>query len=200
MQQIGTIKLLQIQKKSLKIGVRPNSGYDPSALVQVPQALVSNEGVIGLTDDLTHLVDVHHKLHISQKFKWVDDMSNGIAVGFTSHYDAQRATYGAHVVNGVGGENIIIETDRQYLDGVFNDDLYIQSAALDMLFKCHVPGIVPPCVEYAGFCANQVERLSEDAMKRTLQDLGNGKRGYYLNFVDRQEPITLAVGDAVFMG
>ncbi len=46
-QPIGRIKLVQVQRSSLKAGERPNRYYDPAPLLPVDGLLLSPSGVVG---------------------------------------------------------------------------------------------------------------------------------------------------------
>jgi hypothetical protein len=63
MREIGRIKLVQVQRASLKAGERPYRYFDPTPLLVVDGLLLSPGGVVGLTADGDRVVDVHHVEH-----------------------------------------------------------------------------------------------------------------------------------------
>ena len=199
LRELGTIKLLQVQKSSLKVGIRPNARYEPGPLIHVPKVMLMKSGVIGIYDDETNIVDRHNWLHSDHRNKRSKGISNGISIGFASHYQMMREAFGEHVSLGIAGENIIVETDDKFLEGTLGDYIYIESASTGTRSKLDVFGVASPCVEYAQFCANESEGLSRDQMKRTLQKLNDGMRGYFLEWTDKQEYAEVAVGDVVMV-
>src|SRR4029079_11330029 len=106
MQEIGRIKLVQIQCSSLKQGQRPYCYYDPTPLLVVERLLLAPRGAVGLTASGQQLTDVHHADHPESKNH---GLLNGTSIGFTSHYRRMRDQFGAHLADGCAGENILIE-------------------------------------------------------------------------------------------
>ncbi|HEX5691920.1 MAG TPA: hypothetical protein VFX76_18025, partial [Roseiflexaceae bacterium] len=145
MQVLGSIKQVQIQHASLKVGVRPHAYYDPTPLVVVEQLLLAPGGVIGITSGGERIVDVHNLAHPASKSR---QGSNGISIGFTAHYQAMRERFGAHLLDGIAGENLLIESDRAWTLADLAGQLAIQTShgALIPLVELLVAA---PCVEFS---------------------------------------------------
>ena len=99
------------------MGIRPNALYEPGPLSGVPRLMLMTSGVIGIYDDETNIIDRHNWLHSDHRNKRSKGISNGISIGFTSHFKMMRETYGEHVSLGVAGENIIVETYEKFVEG-----------------------------------------------------------------------------------
>src|SRR6267143_1095305 len=111
MHPVGTIVRLQIQRASLKTGEKPDRVYDPAPILAVERLAVSSDGVLGGGREGGWLVDVHHRAHPSTKN---EDGLHGVSVGFTSHYALMRDRFGARIVVGCAGENVIVAPDRTF--------------------------------------------------------------------------------------
>ena len=101
---------LQVQESSLKVGDKPRR-YDPAPIRSVPALSLGPAGVIGLAENGETILDVHHHDHPSSKNRGGE---NGISLGFTGHYLEMRQRFGQHLADGIAGENILIEADRQF--------------------------------------------------------------------------------------
>ena len=103
--------------------------------------------------------------------------NNFISFGFTHHYVMMRDRFGAHLEDGVAGENIIIEAEDK--TGVFvpSSRIGIQSAVTGEILILNEVIVAPPCAPFTYFCAQA--RIGGKDMKEVLQFLGHGTRGYY---------------------
>jgi hypothetical protein len=194
MREIGCVKLVQVQRSSLKAGDRPSRYYDPTPLLVMDGLLLSSSGVVGLTAGGERLVDVHHAEHPASKNR---SGTNGISIGFTSHYRAMRERFGPHLSDGCAGENILVESDQTLALGDLGDYLAIQTAGGALVALVDL-SVAAPCVEFSQFAAGQGERLPAEALKATLQFLDDGMRGFYARLADRQADAEVRVGDRVF--
>ena len=196
MREIGQITLLQIQRSSLKIELSTTSYYDPSPLVVVEHLLLSPQGVIGVTASGIEIMDIHHEQHPdSRNHKGI----NGLSLGFTSHYQAMRSKLGSHVVNGIAGENIVVESSTSHSLADLGERLAIQTQHTAQFIYLSGLKVAAPCVEFSLFAANHGLPLPAAQLKETLQFLDNGTRGFYARLVDLQDTVTLRVGDKVFV-
>ncbi|MDQ3653860.1 MAG: hypothetical protein M3457_02115, partial [Chloroflexota bacterium] len=107
---LGTIVRLQVQTASLKCGDRPRSWYNPEFIRPVPELRLDDGGVTGL--DGEDIADVHHRDH--PRSKWRGE--NGVSVGFTGHYARMRDRFGPHLVDGIAGENILVDAQREFAE------------------------------------------------------------------------------------
>jgi len=192
-QELGRIVLLQIQRASLKVGVRPHAYYDPAPLMCVDRLLLEPGGCVGVTASGERIVDVHHAEHPHTKNQ---RGLNGVSIGFTSHYQAMQAQFGAHLSDGIAGENILIATDRRLTLDDLGDAVVIQrrhqviARLVDLL-------VAAPCVEFSHFANVSDGPLPADRLRATLQFLDDGMRGFYARLADGQPEVELRVGDQV---
>jgi hypothetical protein len=194
MREIGRIKLVQVQRSSLKAGERPYRYYDPTPLLAVDGLLLSPGGVLGLTGDGERVIDVHNVEHpVSKNQRGL----NGISLGFTSHYRVIRERFGPHLTDGCAGENILVETDRAFTLGDLGDQLAIETADGAIVYLAGLL-VAAPCVEFSQFAAAQGERLPAEALKATLQFLDNGMRGFYASLASDPVDVVVRAGDRVF--
>ena len=192
MELIGPIVRLQVQPTSLKVEERPRR-YDPSPLRAVPALRLEPAGVTGLDEDGDPVGDVHHRDHPASKHR---EGSNGLSVGFTSHYDAMRARFGSHLGDGLAGENILVATERRFTEDDLAAGLVIETTNGEPVHLVHVV-VATPCVEFARFAL----RFPPDARPdRTVSDaiafLDAGVRGYYAT---PRSTAVIRVGDRVFL-
>jgi hypothetical protein len=194
MRPFGEIVLLQVQIASLKVGETPWRRYDPAALRQVPGLELTAEGVSGLSGDGARLPDVHNQNHPASKNR---GGTNGISLGFTAHYDHMRARFGAHLGDGIAGENILVRLDRPDPRVQADDlrgDLVIATAGgavrLRDLF------VAAPCVEFARYALRFPDDCRPDrSVTEAVQFLDAGTRGFYARYAG--EPAVVRVGDRV---
>jgi len=192
---VGSIVRLQIQVSSLKQGERPRSWYDPGPIQSLKALRIDSGGVHGIAD-LTgdEISDVHHRDHPTTKFRG----ENGISLGFTSHYQRMRNRFGAHLSDGVAGENILVNTDRIIADeDLLNGVVIITRHGPVSLGSAE---IAKPCVEFSKFCGGyEPDQLADSTITETLQFLFDGTRGFYVRYdqeVPRQSQVS--VGDFVY--
>jgi hypothetical protein len=193
MREIGRIKLVQVQRSSLKAGERPYRYYDPAPLLVVDGLLLSPGGVIGLTADGERMIDVHNSTHpLSKNHNGV----NGISLGFTSHYQAMRDRFGPHLTDGCAGENILVETNRAFTLDDLGDQLAIEAAGGAIIYLAGLL-VAAPCVEFSQFADGQGERLPAEALKAALQFLDGGMRGFYASPAGVLAEVVVRAGDRV---
>jgi len=195
MHQIGQIKQVQIQRGSLK----PDNGsyriYDPAPLQVVEHLLLTPEGVIGVTSQGEELVDVHHAAHPQSRN---NGGVNGISVGFTSHYRAMRAKFGAHLTDGLAGENILVETTEEFLWAMPGGRIVLQARAGGELAYLEQVKVAAPCVEFSRFALSEPLAVSAAALREALMFLDHGRRGFYAT-LRGAEPCVLRAGDLLFV-
>ena len=174
MRMIGTVARLQIQRGSLKSGEKPTRRYDPAPLLSVPKLNVTPEGALGAIDDGAWVVDVHHRAHPHTKN---EDGLHGISLGFTSHYDAMREHFGARVVVGCAGENIIAETDGRFTYEDLVEGVAILTPEGKERVRLRVLQVAHPCRPFTGWALGK--QVEPEELKRHLQFLDGGMRGFY---------------------
>lgn len=174
MREIGRIVRLQIQRDTLKTGVKPDRVYDPAPILAVPRLAVTPDGVLGAGVDGAWIVDVHHRAHPASKNP---DGEHGLSVGFTSHYDAMRERFGDRLVLGCAGENIIAEADGRLHTTNLADGLAIVSTDGIEILGLSVLQVAHPCRPFTGWALGI--RVAPEVLKAHLQFLDDGMRGYY---------------------
>ncbi len=193
--ELGRVKLVQLQPSGLIIEKASGYFYDASRRVEVDRLLITSKGIEATTPEGEHVLDIHHIDHPDKAY----DNNDLICIGFTSHYDAMRARFGEHMVDGIAGENIIIE----YGEEVWPEDLG-QQIVIENIDTAHrtlldVVCFAAPCDEFSHFSArSQQARLPAEELKSTLKFLNNGRRGFLLVLSDGQETATVQPGDKVY--
>jgi hypothetical protein len=173
---IGEVVRLQVQTRSLKDGQRPHRWYDPAPITPVARLTLDDGGVTGWDHRGGRLDDVHHRDHVASK----NNGRNPVSVGFTAHYAAMRERFGAHLADGVAGENILVESAGPLLDLDLDASLLIEGpAGRRVWLTCLL--VAAPCVEFSRFALRRppAEDPEGRLVKSALQFLHRGMRGYY---------------------
>jgi hypothetical protein len=194
-QDLGRVKLVQIQPTGLIIESASGDIYDPSRRVEVNSLLITALGVEATTSIGERVLDIHHINHPDKAY----DNKDLVSIGFTSHYEAMRKRFGEHMVDGAAGENIIIEYAQEVWTDDIGQQIIIESVKTGKKSLFAVVRFVAPCDEFGHFVANkQDERLPAAELKTTLQFLNNGRRGFLLVLSEGQEAATVEPGDRIF--
>jgi hypothetical protein len=197
MELIGTIVRLQVQRSSLKLGERPRRWFDPAPLLEVPALALSPDGVVGLLPDGERVIDVHNREHPQSRH----GSGNGISLGFTSHYAHLRSRLGARMVDGIAGENILVQTEREFRRADLPAALAIESA--DGLVRLEGARVIEPCVEFSRYALGYIGPPDRDltqpdpAVAPTLQFLRFGTRGYCATYT--AGPAVVKLGDRLLV-
>jgi hypothetical protein len=197
MQEIGKIKQVQVQRSSLKAGQKPHRYYDPTPLLIVKQLRLSARGVVGITADGSEIVDVHHADHPNSK----NGGDNSVSLGFTSHYQSIRESYGDHLWEGCAGENILVEAGQIFTLPELGSQVVILSQTTGQFIYLSDLLVAAPCVEFSQFAANSGMPLAGEQLKRALQFLDEGRRGFYATITGNsdQDGAIVQAGDKVFV-
>ncbi len=173
MQVIGAVVRLQVQRDRLKPGPAGARIYDPAPLWEVEALELGPRGVWGLTGD-ARVLDVHHADHPQTRNV---ALLNGVSVMTTGRYADLRARFGAHLVDGIAGESVLVDADVLELPGpvVLETD-----GGLHELVA--VP--IPPCVEFSRWVLGRDVTDTGPEVLAALAALGEGARGYYLRPAD----------------
>lgn len=194
MRKIGTIQQVQIQTGKLKAGEAPNRYYEPKYIEFMDALLLTELGAIGVTDGGVRIVDIHHAAHPETR----NNGTNGISIGFTSHYAQMRDQFGAHVVDGIAGENIIIAADQRYHQEDLANGIVIESAGKRGKFS--FVKVAAPCNEFSTFCLTQNQhRPAPETLKAALQFLNGGLRGFMIAPMPDVQQFEVRAGDTVYL-
>jgi hypothetical protein len=193
--ELGRVKLVQVQPNGLIIETPSGYYYDASRRVEVDRLIISPKGIEATTPEGTHVLDIHHMDHPEKAY----DNDDLVSIGFTSHYAAMRKRFGEHMIDGVAGENIIIEFDDEVWVETLGDQIAFENSVTGQQTLLDVVSFAAPCDEFSHFAAqSQDERLPAAVLKSTLQFLNNGRRGFLLVLSEGQETAEIKPGDRVF--
>jgi len=193
--ELGRVKLVQLQPSGLIIEKPSGSFYDASRRVEVDRVLITSKGIEATTPSGERVLDIHHIDHPDKAY----DNNDLVCIGFTSHYDAMRARFGEHMVDGIAGENIIIEYEKEIWPEDLGTQIAIESNETGQRTLLDVVCFAAPCDEFSHFAAqSQHERLPAAELKSTLKFLNNGRRGFLLVLSDGQKDAIIQPGDRVF--
>jgi len=194
--ELGRVKLVQVQPDGLIIEPPLGYFYDASRLVKVDRLHITSMGIEATTPEGEHVLDIHHIDHPNKAY----DNDDLVCIGFTSHYQAMRARFGEHMVDGIAGENITIEYEQEVWLEDLGQQIAIENADSGHMARLDVLNFAAPCGEFSHFAASsQHKQLPAAKLKGTLQFLGKGRRGFLLVLSDNQEPATVRSGDRVFV-
>jgi hypothetical protein len=194
--ELGRVKLVQVQPDGLIIETPSGYFYDASRLVKVDRLYITSMGIEATTPEGEHVLDIHHIDHPNKAY----DNDDLVCIGFTSHYQAMRARFGEHMVDGIAGENITIEYEQEVWLEDLGQQIAIENADSGHMARLDVLNFAAPCGEFSHFAASsQHKQLPAAKLKSTLQFLGNGRRGFLLVLSENQETATVRSGDRVFV-
>lgn len=193
--ELGRVKLVQVQPSGLIIETPSGYFYDASRRLEVESLLITSLGIEATTTEGERVLDIHHISHPDKAY----DNDDLVCIGFTSHYEAMRVYFGEHMVDGIAGENIIIEYEEEVWSEDLGKRIAIENQDTGQKVLLDLMSFASPCREFSQFAArNQHERLPADKMKDTLQFLGEGRRGFLLVLSDGQDAAMVRRGDKVF--
>jgi hypothetical protein len=195
--RLGQVAGLQVQEVSLKlpsaVGAVHPQRYDPAGLVRVAALRVSEGGVVGVRDSGELVLDVHHREHPLTKNV---AGKNGVSVGFSAHYAAMRARFGAHLVDGIAGENVLVACEWPVTLEELAGGLLIRTRQGAEVRLARVL-VAEPCVPFSRFSLGLGPAdASGEHVTAALQFLRAGRRGFYATCADSGAEVR--VGDAVF--
>jgi hypothetical protein len=177
-QVLGTVVRLQVQRSPLKPGPRGTRVYDPAPLLEVAALEVGPRGVVGLPwdDGGAPLLDVHHADHPAGKHRG----GNGLSLLPLAHYERMRQRFGAHLLDGVAGESLLLDTPGPWGPDHLTGRLELETADGGRL-ELEQATVAAPCVEFSRFCLGRgAGGPDDDELVAALDALDHGTRGFYL--------------------
>ena len=176
MRKIGAIVRLQIQLNPLKVGEGPARHYDPTPIRGV-EALRWEAAGLSARVEGEAVLDVHHAAHPRSRNR---EGLNGLSIGFTSHYEAMRARFGARMSDGIAGESLIVETSElMTLEVLARAELRTRQG-LPLPLRL---AVAAPCAPFSTFALGMPPGEAEpETLKDALQFLNGGMRGFYAVF------------------
>lgn len=178
MEVLGTVVRLQVQRSRLKPGPRGTRVYHPAPLLEVAALEVGPRGVVGQTADGA-VLDVHHADHPDSRNV---RLLNGLSVLPRAHYAALRTRFGAHVVDGSAGENLLLDTAGPLAEDDLRGPLLLDTEEDEPLVVEAVM-VASPCVEFARWVLGGDPQLPgpvDDELQEAMAALDDGARGFYL--------------------
>lgn len=176
---IGTVVRLQVQRSPLKPGPRAARVYDPTPLLEVAALDVGARGVVGQAQS-GPVLDVHHADH--PQTRNVRSL-NGLSLLPRAHYDRMREHFGSHLLDGVAGESLLLETDTGWTVESLGGSLALETADGELLALTD-PMVAAPCVEFTRFCLGRDDPgpagPDDVELVDALAELDGGTRGFYL--------------------
>jgi hypothetical protein len=196
-QLIGRILKLQVQRWGMKVpnpeGSMHPRRFETSSLLEVPAMLLAPGGVRGLIPEQEPILDVHHVEHPATKNA---DGTNGVSIGFSSHYTAMRERFGPHLTDGQAGENILVSATQQIDEVTLASGLAIQTQ--DGLVRLERFVGAEPCVEFTRFALELgAADPSNVQVTEGLRFLRGGMRGFYATLAGASGVVR--PGDSVFV-
>lgn len=193
MRDVGVIKFVQVQRSPMKIWTEEDRVYRTDPLQIVQQLRLMPEGIIGVVDDGSEVIDAHHADHPESRNRGM----NGISIGFTQNYGKIRGRFGDHIVDGAAAENIIVDATLDLAIFSSAQQCFIRSAASGQLIELQAVLPAPPCREFSIFCLQGSG--NKDEIKSALQFLDHGMRGYYAKIDPTEEPVLVQAGDTLLI-
>ena len=175
MTPIGTVVRLQVQRSRLKPGPRTTRFYDPAPLLEVAALEVGPRGVTGQSES-GPVLDVHHADHPDSRNV---QLRNGLSLLPRCHYERMRARFGDHLVDGVAGESLLLETEGPWVPEALAGPLALETAAGGLLELTDAMAAAP-CVEFTRFCLRRPPGPDDEELAAALADLDGGVRGFYV--------------------
>jgi MOSC domain-containing protein YiiM len=193
---LGVVKQVQIQPERMIVHTPEGLTFDPTHRLAADCLTVTPEGIsVNLPGGET-ILDVHHRDHPAGRHK----PDNAVSISFSAHYREMQARFGAHMVDGSAGENILID---------FKDEVWLDDLGKLLLFENPETGetallavnrIAAPCEPFTHFAADSQDRpLPSEELKEHLQFLGAGRRGFLLSLHPSQTQAFIRPGDQVFV-
>jgi hypothetical protein len=194
---LGEIVRLQVQRSTLKLASEPGAAhpqrYDPVALVEVAALLLTPGGAIGVLDSGEEVLDVHNVEHPHTKN---DGRSNDLSLGFTAHYATMRQRFGAHLSDGIAGENVLIRSDSPVRLDELSGGVVVQTDG-GVCVQLERVVVAEPCVPFTRFSLRLgPAEPSGGPVTEALQFLRAGRRGFYASYSGPS--VVVRRGDRVF--
>lgn len=171
---VGDVVLLQVQESSVKIDVDGVSTYTTIPLRTSSTLQVGPDGCAAIIEGAS-VVDVHHRAHPNTKNRGSE---NGLSVGFSYHYALIAATVRREIPFGCAGENVIVASRHRIVLGDLAGGVGFLDSQERLTGIVFSPTVITPCRTFSRYLlASDVPAPA--VLKRTLQALDKGTRGYF---------------------
>ena len=184
---IGAIARLQIQVNPLTA----SGVYEPQHLVSVERASLSAAGMLGW-DGRAWVVDAHHTAHPRSR----GGGRRALSVGFSGHYEAMTARFGAAPV-GIAGENVVVEGPPLRHPEIRGGLLLRRTDGTEI--ELRGPRVASPCAEFTSFLMGFDGPRPRDEIAAELSFLDAGTRGYIVDVGHLEGVEEIRVGDEILL-
>lgn len=183
---LGRIVALQVQRDPLK---EKGRGYDPGPILQVQEASLSAQGMVGLCGE-SWVVDAHHSSHPRAR----GGGNRALSIGFTEHYERIRERFGKGDL-GCGGENVIVDSDARVNVEDLAGTVVVRTTHGDV--ELTGARVAAPCAEFTSYLLDLdvVSPIKEIAAD--IAFLEEGTRGFILGVAHLERPVQIHVGAEV---
>ncbi|AZI59265.1 hypothetical protein EH165_15085 [Nakamurella antarctica] len=191
MKLLGTIVRLQVQREPLKVGKAPLREFRTDSLVPVARLLATTAGVVGVTLDGEHVLDVHHQDHPRTRDR---RGTAGFTIMSVGDYRWLESAYGLQQADQAAGNTILIDAEEPLAFRDFSAGLIVRTEGGDL--DLDQVRVADPCVEFSRFCMGlRPDSVIDGPVLHTLSELDHGRRGYRGQVAGEG---LIAVGDRVF--
>ena len=121
------------------------------------------------------MLDVHHADHPDTRNR---RLANGLSLLPRAHYAGLRQRYGPHLVDGVAGESLLLDTAGPWTGADVEGALWLETVEGELLELAGTEP-APPCVEFSRFCLGVPVGPVGPDVSQALLDLDGGARGFY---------------------
>lgn len=164
-------------------------------LLQVSALVCDHRGVCGVAPDGSLQRDLHHKDHPRSRFR----RANDISLMLLGHYARMRDNFGEHMVDGIAGENILIDYDERLTLDELAGGIVIGDGERQLSIEAW--RIATPCTPFSKFAAGiSPGEKPDQRVTNALKFLNAGMRGFYGTLADDlASPVEIRAGDAVYL-
>jgi hypothetical protein len=185
---LGPIVRLQVQRDPLKT---KGIGYDPAGILAVDEAAIGPQGIVGRHHD-GWVLDTHHAAHPRSQAGG----RRALSIGFSGHYDRMAQRFGGAPV-GCAGENLIVATPDRIAPSDLAGTLVVCGAGGEV--ELRRARVAAPCAEFTSWVKGLDTVLPALDQPEDIAFLDDGMRGYILDVAHLHRPMTVRVGDEVWL-
>ncbi|TAM77486.1 hypothetical protein EPN44_02830 [bacterium] len=167
--ELGAVVRLQVELDRIK--ENESSRYRDELIRPVERLHVAPAGVLAPVGE-AFVVDVHHATHPHSR----SNGTNHLSIGFTGHYEAMQARFGAHLAVGIAGESVIVERAGRTSLADLGTELLFELPGGRSLIVAR-PAVMHPCAPFTRFCLRESQPPAK-RLKSGLQFLDEGTRGF----------------------
>ena len=153
------------------VGAREILDSRGNPTIEVEVLDIGPRGCIGRSGG-ERVLDVHHADHPQTRNR---RLANGLSLLTRTAYDRLRQAYGEHLVDGIAGESVLLDTPSAV---ELSGSLLLETEDGGVL-ALHGIAPAPPCVEFSRFALGRAPGPVDEEVLAALSALGDGARGWY---------------------